>query len=161
MATLMEICDIGHAQTPTWKRRKTKVPLYVVSVVQYYLHNAMGPNILWSRTYFVRASKEATCYKIFFFRFKWNSCDWPSSPALVISCLRFVLHDIFYLFLTLQYNTPWLVLKSLVTKNTWVKEFLHLCSENHISWICGLFFEKAYKWKLRRWNSQEPRTCMW
>ena len=52
-------------------------------------------------------------------------------------------------------------LKSLVTKNAWVKEFLHLCSQNCIIWIFGLFFEKAHKWKLHHWNPQEPRTwCM-
>ena len=157
MATLMEICDIGHAQTPTWKRRKTKVPLYVVSVVQYYLHNAMGPNILWSRTYFVRASKEATCYKIFFFslqmKFMWLT-KFPSFGD-------FFSMIFFMCFLLCNTIRLGLCLKSLVTKNAWVKEFLHLCSENHISWICGLFFEKAYKWKLRHWNSQEPRTCMW
>ena len=42
---------------------------------------------------------------------------------------------------------------TLVTKNAWVKEFLHLCSENRISWIFGLFFENAHKW-----NQQETRT---
>ena len=31
--------------------------------------------------------------------------------------------------------------KSLVTKNAWVKEFLHLCGENSINWIFGLFLK--------------------
>ena len=48
--------------------------------------------------------------------------------------------------------------RSVVTKKAWVKEFLHLCSENHISWIYGPFFENAHKWKPHHWNLQEPRT---
>ena len=42
--------------------------------------------------------------------------------------------------------------KSLVTENAWMKEFLHLCSENRIGWIFGPFFEQ--KWKLHHWNPQ-------
>ena len=49
-------------------------------------------------------------------------------------------------------------LKSLITKNAWVKEFLQLCTENHISWIFGLFFENVHEWKPHHWNRQEPRT---
>ena len=48
-------------------------------------------------------------------------------------------------------------LRSLLTKNAWVKEFLQLCSENCISWIFGLFFENAHEWKPHHWNPQEPR----
>ena len=39
-----------------------------------------------------------------------------------------------------------------------MKEFLHLCSENCISWIFGHFFKNAHKWKPHHWNPQEPRT---
>ena len=49
-------------------------------------------------------------------------------------------------------------LRSLVTQNAWVKEFLHLCSENRISWIFRLFFENAHEWKTHHWNPPEPRT---
>ena len=48
--------------------------------------------------------------------------------------------------------------KSLVTKNAWAKEFLLLCSENHISWIFGLVFENVHEWKTHHWNAQDPRT---
>ena len=40
-----------------------------------------------------------------------------------------------------------------------MKEFLHLCSENCISWIINLFFENMHIWKPHHWNLQEPRTC--
>ena len=45
-----------------------------------------------------------------------------------------------------------------VTKNAWVKNYLHLCIENRISWTFGLSFKNAHKWKPHHWNSQEPRT---
>ena len=58
--------------------------------------------------------------------------------------------------------TKFTALKPLVTKNAWVKEFLHIFSENRISWIFGLFLENVHKWKLHHWNPQEPRTlCSW
>ena len=39
-----------------------------------------------------------------------------------------------------------------------MKEFIHLCSENRISWIFGLFFENPHKWNWHHRNPQEPRT---
>ena len=36
-----------------------------------------------------------------------------------------------------------------------MKEFLYLCSENCISWIFGLFFENAHKWKPHHWHLQD------
>ena len=39
-----------------------------------------------------------------------------------------------------------------------MKEFLHLCSENCMSWTFGLFFINVHKWKPRHWTPQEPRT---
>ena len=39
-----------------------------------------------------------------------------------------------------------------------MKEFLHLCSENWMSWIF------AHEWKPHHWYPQEPRTrciCLW
>ena len=54
----------------------------------------------------------------------------------------------FYFIAILFTPGPWqksAALKSLVTKNAGVKEFLHLCSENRISWIFGLFFENVHE----------------
>ena len=60
-----------------------------------------------------------------------------------------------------QEPNPQHVLRVLVNKNAWVKEFLHLCSENCISWIFGLCFENGHEWKPHHWNPQEPRIwCM-
>ena len=43
-------------------------------------------------------------------------------------------------------------IRTLVTQNSCVKEFLHLCSENCISWIFGIFFENVHEWKTYRCN---------
>ena len=78
------------------------------------------------------------------------------------SFLNFYIHMVLGLcFFQVWQKPAWTksaVFKSLVTKNAWAKEFLHLCSENSISWICGLFFENSHKWKPHHWNPQEPRT---
>ena len=49
-------------------------------------------------------------------------------------------------------------LTSLVTQNARGKEFLHLCSENCIRWIFGLFYENVHGLKTQHWYLQEPRT---
>ena len=79
------------------------------------------------------------------------------------SCIGpFLIHQILgscvFLGLTKIRRNQTTALRSLVDQNAWVKEFLHMSSENCISWIFGLFFENAHKWKTHHWNPQEPRT---
>ena len=60
---------------------------------------------------------------------------------------------------------------SLVTKNTTVKEFLHLCSENCRSWIVGIFFWKCAQVKTAplksaaakdpMYNGKKNHICKW
>ena len=51
-------------------------------------------------------------------------------------------------------------LRSLVTQNSCVEEFLHLCSENCISWIFGIFFENVHEWKTYR-NNYPGTNLIW